>query len=190
MNKKIAIFRYKEMNLKSRNEAKAYAENIPAFLVNRPNKFLKHCLPRMFPAIEKIPKENIVFSNKDNCTVKSTNSDILHDISFVNMKPFCSCKDFCKSHWPCKHLLSIFVEYPNYSWDSLNREYNGQACFNLDMLGDTQILTDCKEEHGLPMQETVQTESVHNIRKQCLTDVNAGNSTDRVCTYYKKTVSD
>ena len=46
--------------------------------------------------------------------------------------PSCSCPDWQKSHWPCKHMLSLFLLFPENGWDSLSKSYTASPYFNLD----------------------------------------------------------
>lgn len=80
---------------------------------------------------------NVEYINQDEIS-KQQSSDSLkftvskYDISYEHQVPFCSCPDFAKSHWPCKHVLAIFNHYPEHGWDTLRKSYTNQPCFNLD----------------------------------------------------------
>lgn len=163
-----STFRYKEKNVKARNEAKTYSKNVPSFLLNKPPKFIKYCLSRMEPRVEKVLKTNICFTNKVNGTVKSVDSNAVYKVSFVNMIPYCSYQDFSQCHWPCKHILAVSSNFLEYNWEQLNKDYTGQACFSLDDV-DT---TDEQAQHEMflkpPMETSAQEKSAKQIRHDCL----------------------
>ena len=47
--------------------------------------------------------------------------------------PSCTCLDFEKHGWICKHFLAVFEHSPNISWESLPVSYKHSPVFNLDM---------------------------------------------------------
>ena len=137
MNAGVACFgRYHHHNVSSLASLRSYAGDIPQFLHNKPPKFIEHCLKRMVPSAH-ISRDNIteiidgVFhvtsaSNVDKTyTVRlaSTNSDTA---------PWCDCNDWARFHLPCKHILSIFHHFSNWSWSALPSEYTSFPHFSLD----------------------------------------------------------
>lgn len=66
-------------------------------------------------------------------------------------QPNCSCGDFQKTHWPCKHMLAIIIYHPTCDWESLPEEYRE----NVDEIFLT--LNFIKEE--TQNQETVEIQS-------------------------------
>ena len=99
--------KYKEQNIFSSNEYRAYNQVIPAFLVNRPKAFVQHCM-------ERIRKSTYATSN--HITVVSSNP-VSHYVMSENIQgkkykielhndtmPSCTCQDFTLHKWPCKHV--------------------------------------------------------------------------------------
>ena len=72
----------------------------------------------------------------------STDSTTIYTVKLDNGNgfPFCGCYDWAKHHYPCKHLLAVIASgnFPNYTWDSLPREYRNSPFINLH---DTQAAT-------------------------------------------------
>lgn len=157
--------------------SKLYAEEVPEFLRNRQKLFVNHCLNRMPPAVSTIEKEYITFNSTDSCSVLSPDSGATYTITFMHMYPKCSCPDFKKKHWPCKHLLGVMSTYPEYSWENLSTSYTGQSCFNLDYGGEEEQLSDVGErshllEHNyfseIRQVKTTDEETCLSARKKCL----------------------
>ena len=124
--------------------SKAYNETVPEFLRNRPKLFVGHCIWRMPPKVGALASED--FLQSDCCTVASADSGEMCTMSFQEMYPNCSCPDFQKKYWPCKHLLGVISFFPNYSWDHLNFMYTDQVCFIID--------------HSVGIDNTVSTENI------------------------------
>ncbi|CAC5367754.1 unnamed protein product [Mytilus coruscus] len=47
-------------------------------------------------------------------------------------RPSCNCMDWGKNHWPCKHMLAVFVSIEGWEWDSLPMSYRDCPQFSLD----------------------------------------------------------
>jgi hypothetical protein len=105
---------------------KKYSKDVPTFLVGKPKRFVLHCLkrlpsPKLIEDVEKVG---------DSFVIKSSSGEI--NVNFTSHLPSCTCEDWKKSHWPCKHLLAIFEKYPEYNWQSLSTEYRALPWFNAD----------------------------------------------------------
>ena len=113
----------------------------------------------MPPKVGALASEDFNFHENDCCTVVSADSGEVYTIKFKEMYPDCSCPDFQKKHWPCKHLLGVISAFPNYSWDHLNSAYTDQACFILDLsVGiDNTVSTE-----NIPIDEDYVRESEHS----------------------------
>jgi len=53
--------------------------------------------------------------------VKSEDGTCVYTINFLI--PNCTCIDYIKFHWPCKHLCAIFLYIPGYSFDDLPENF-------------------------------------------------------------------
>ena len=93
--------------------------------------------------------------------------DELHyEIIYGDNMPSCTCPDYKRYHWPCKHMLAIFHYFPNDGWDSLPEAYKNCAVFNLDSLGTVRTIAQNDPNIALPSPadtETVEELSVPEI---------------------------
>ena len=107
---------------------------IPAFLYNKPKIFVQHCLKRLIP-MEDIERKGDAF-----IVNSGSGSGILHTVSTM---PTCTCKDWDKFHWPCKHLLAVInsPSYPSFTWEGQPETYSNNPVF----LIDTTITSPIKE---------------------------------------------
>ena len=64
--------------------------------------------------------------------------------------PSCECKDWQKSHWPCKHFFAVFDSQEGIGWHSLPKSYQENPLFNLD----PDVLT-LNEATELPIEPTI-----------------------------------
>ena len=54
--------------------------------------------------------------------------------------PCCSCNDWAKSAYPCKHFFAVFKTYPAWSWDALPEAYRSSVFLALDETFDFPII--------------------------------------------------
>jgi hypothetical protein len=88
----------------------------------------------MPPKVEVIDKGQIQINLKPEFVQFSLSSQSgnTYSVDYEHNIPCCSCPDFVKHHWPCKHILAVFEHFPDYGWDALNSIYTSQPCFNID----------------------------------------------------------
>ncbi|XP_053392117.1 uncharacterized protein LOC123539246, partial [Mercenaria mercenaria] len=120
---------YTRNNIVCLSTFKKYSEDVPEFLVNRPKKFVMHCLKRMTPELD---------INADNITpldsgyeVRSPSGQNYHVILSEEI-PSCTCPDWEMFHWPCKHMLAIFKNIEDIDWNTLSVQYRSLPWFNVD----------------------------------------------------------
>ncbi|KAL5015441.1 hypothetical protein ScPMuIL_009711 [Solemya velum] len=118
---------YRRENIKSFEESRNYSPEVPAFLRNRPRKFMRHCLDRLPPNVNEIKKEDIQHCG-EFLKVKSQDSNSVYEIKLQENMPSCSCKDFMVRNWPCKHFLAV---YKLFEFNCLE-SYMGRLLFVLD----------------------------------------------------------
>ncbi|VDI37107.1 Hypothetical predicted protein [Mytilus galloprovincialis] len=123
--------RYKEYNIQSLDNYRKYSNDVPEFLRSRPRKFVDHCLARIPPAATLIPIENMEEVNH-NMLVRSVESDNVYQVRLNDDLPKCSCPDWRKHHWPCKHMLAVMMNMPNKDWNTLPEYYKATPHFNID----------------------------------------------------------
>ena len=116
-------FRYIQKNVKSLNQCKPYSTHRPESLKNRPKKIILHCLDRMPPKVEEITAciKREESGTLQFCINSPTGNDYI--VTYECNIPVCSCPDFEKFHWPCKHILAVFTNFPENGWNSLNKLY-------------------------------------------------------------------
>lgn len=99
-----------------------YSENVPAYLHNRPHGFVKHMLRRLVNAEEYTPTDMEELPVEGVFTVHSERSDDdLYTVDFT--KPSCTCPDFRKHKYPCKHFCVVFKYSDRWGFSSLPQSY-------------------------------------------------------------------
>ncbi|KAH3812446.1 hypothetical protein DPMN_140878 [Dreissena polymorpha] len=48
------------------------------------------------------------------------------------MMPTCTCFDWGKLHWPCKHFLHVIMHDPGHGWDTLAESFKNSPLFTVD----------------------------------------------------------
>lgn len=109
-----------------------YNKELPSFLHNRPRDFVEHVCKRWTSAGD-IPASNVRQTTDVDFTVTSSDSSNVYRVHLgqKNAMPYCECYDWSRSHWPCKHMLSIF-RHTEYSWDNLCPMYRDSPFFGID----------------------------------------------------------
>ena len=93
-------------------------------------------------------------------TVKvANNQKVTHEVFMGNEAtlPQCTCKDFQKTKWPCKHFFGVFKYFPEWNFDSLPVEYTTNPFIMLDERILSPIIassTQSEEDIGLEKQAT------------------------------------
>ena len=117
--------------------------HMPLFLHNRPPKFIKHCLKQLPPEVQ-IPPQDIADVGSGTFAVHSTTEDLSYMVHMASTDtvtaPWCDCVDWSCRHLPCKHLLAVMMQVPQWGWDKLPQEYRSLPVFTLDpdLLEDVQ----------------------------------------------------
>lgn len=163
------------MNVTCLTENRRYHHSVPLFLHNKPRHFVVHCLDRLPPKVSKISSSQIT-STTEGFLVRSTDSGTDYTISIGNDKPSCSCPDWAKFFWPCKHLLAVFSIYPAYGWEFMPNGYTSQPVFNLDT--DFQkpyiMFNDGNDRMDISPDTTVTEKSVRNNCFDILKQITSG----------------
>ncbi|KAH7964381.1 hypothetical protein HPB51_027380 [Rhipicephalus microplus] len=99
-----------------------YSENVPAYLHNRPHGFVKHMLRRLVNAEQYTPTDMEELPLKVCLRIHSERSDDdLYTVDFT--KPSCTCPDFRKHKYPCKHFCVVFKYSDRWGFSSLPQSY-------------------------------------------------------------------
>ena len=144
--------------------------NVPHFLQNRPRPFVSHCVERLPPIVDGIPTENFI---RDGETIRVTSPDSGNEytLKMVREVPSCSCRDWQHTHWPCKHMLAFWINFPKEGWETLSRIYKESPYFNLDI--DVIEKTDTSKSPGASIRTQtaippVSRTSATKARQECL----------------------
>lgn len=131
----LCICRYEELNIHSLSTVHRYDQSVPHFLLNRPKKFVKHCLHRMPPFVE-VDEACIKVVSDGVYTVSSRDSDRTYEVRLHSVadpdSPSCQCEDWRKHPMPCKHMLAVVTHAPNCTWENLPLKYRSFPLFCLD----------------------------------------------------------
>jgi len=163
------VFRYVQLNVLFSDTYRRYTEDLPVFLRNRPRDFVSHVCKRWASAALFKPEHIIETYSGRTFNVKSDDTGNVYCVHFgdVNSMPYCTCEDWIRYHWPCKHMCAVF-QNTQHQWDDICSSYRDSPYFILD--SDVVTL--------LPFQAADQNTNENATRLlQLLTDV-AANAED------------
>ena len=130
------VYSYCDANIRYSNSYRRYNKDIPQFLRNKSPDFVKHCLLKIYLA-ENIDLSRIVNTGGGNFTVVSfsSNSKQRYELCFGNTSsmPKCSCNDWGRTGYLCKHFFAIFKKYPAWTWKDLSKLFTESPFLNLDL---------------------------------------------------------
>ena len=80
------------------------------YLRGRPPALIEHCLNRLQKAKRKFTADSFIMCDDVNGMFTITGESSVHHVDFgmTNDQPSCTCGDWAKSHFPCKHFLHYF----------------------------------------------------------------------------------
>jgi len=96
--------------------------------------------------------------------VQSENGSNVYVVDFT--VPSCTCLDFEKYHWPCKHLCAVFIYVPGYSFNDLSEKFRNNVYISAD---PRYSITSPREELStidLNMQNTTNATATRLILKE------------------------
>jgi len=129
-----AFNKYKVDNSCLDSKYKCYNSEIPHFLHDRPNFFIRHVYERLATARNIYSRDGIIVLNGSENTmfvIKSeTDTNSSYTVNFST--PSCTCYDFLKFRFPCKHLCAIILYVPNFSFNDLPCDYLNSPYLNID----------------------------------------------------------
>ena len=99
--------------------------------MNRPRRFVNHCLRRLPPLCLQL---YVVHIESGNFLVFSEESDISYSVTLFGTtvtSPSCHCPDWRRHHLPCKHILAV-LSIEGFGWLNLPEQYRSFPQFNLD----------------------------------------------------------
>ena len=143
--------KYVGINHKMTDHYSRYTEFTPGYLQDRPLKFIKHMEAGVTKG-EIIPTSDITFISSRKFMVKSQmDSKQAYEIDLE--VPKCSCHDFFRTNWPCKHMHAIFYRYPESGWESLRDDYKNSPFITVDR----EVLKLKSLKQPIPFQPTIST---------------------------------
>ncbi|XP_052272077.1 uncharacterized protein LOC127872742 isoform X2 [Dreissena polymorpha] len=102
---------------------------LPDFLLNKSRTFVNHCLKR----VTNEPVASDVKELQENVpSVTSASSGRQYTVDLQVMMPTCSCFDWGKFHWPCKHILHVIMHDPGHGRDTLAESFKNSPLFTVD----------------------------------------------------------
>ena len=118
--------KYLFQNYKMNPTYRKYRDQIPPYLHGRPPALIEHCLHRQQKAKHKFTANSIISSDDVNglftiCGESGTKHHV--DFGKSSGQPSCTCGDWCKTHFPCKHFFAIFMYKSTWDWNSLPKSY-------------------------------------------------------------------
>jgi len=111
------------------------SDTVPDYLRGRPRAVIKHCLVRKTNS-NKFTAEAIQTTEKPGVfhVVKASGGKHIVDFGTASGEgtPSCSCKDWTRWHIPCKHFFAVFRVKPEWSWNTLPKQYTESAYLSTD----------------------------------------------------------
>ena len=104
---------YCDMNTSYYSQYRSYNKGIPSYLHDRPREFVLHCLERRKIALGS-DLSGITCQRKVLFSVMSFTNNLseCYKVYFGNEHemPKCSCYDWCKTGYLCKHFFAVFLK--------------------------------------------------------------------------------
>ena len=161
----IGNFRYVELNTSFSGGYKRYNETIPKYLQDKPRQFLKHCLERITTAKDIRPEFIKDGEKRGEFVIQSTQTkNTWYNLSFggTDGMPRCSCPDFSRTGFLCKHFFAVFEHRDDWKWDALPKSYRENPYLCLD---DTIVFgTICEETDDPPYLDTHCEKENHSVQ--------------------------
>ena len=125
--------RYLQRNVQLSSAYRRYNAQIPSYLHNRPSHFIKHCLKAKFSSGDLRECDVLcVHTVKGVFSVRSSlQNSRFHEVNLG--EPKCTCEQWGKFHYPCKHFFGVFKFFANeWNFDSLPSQYRNSVFITLD----------------------------------------------------------
>ena len=154
------------MNIRCSNTYRKYNSSIPEFLLNKPRFLVNHCLERLGNASETPASSIKQLDGNGNFRVKSqssgNNSYLLSFGGNDAAMPSCECEDWKRSSLPCKHFLSIFLNFPKWQWDNFPLCYRESPFITLDKSAIAMNVNDAGDLNNAPQDSSDTTDKKIN----------------------------
>lgn len=115
------------MNMKFSSDYRQYTDQVPDFLQSRPRDMVIDCMKRMNLA-DEAQSGDVIHVAERMYNVKGH-----HQLYYsVNLDmPHCTCHDWSKNIYPCKHMFMVF-RFTDESFDTLPTYYLKSPWLSLD----------------------------------------------------------
>lgn len=145
--------KYLFQNYKMSYAYRSYSDDVPKYLHGRPPALIKHCLNRLEKAKRKFTNESFLNCDVEKGKFSLAGESSTHHIDFglSNGQPSCTCGDWSKTHYPCKHFFAVFLYQSGWRWESLPEAYLNSPY----MCSDTHALTEATMENEGIMPDVV-----------------------------------
>ena len=121
------LFSYVTMNQQCSSSYRLYNEAVPLYLRDRPRKFVQACMKRLTSAADV---RQIIREGTDKFVVQSAEAQEGYVVDVAAAT--CSCADYRRRAWPCKHMFAIITKIEGVSWGSLPSWYRDSVMTTLD----------------------------------------------------------
>ncbi|XP_047145632.2 uncharacterized protein LOC124818650 [Hydra vulgaris] len=113
-----------------------YADDIDCWMIDRPWPMVKHCLIKKSLA-ESIDITGIQVKGCGKFSLRyykdNKERNYVIDFGDETEMPSCTCIDWKRSCYPCKHFFVVFKKYPCWNWESISPLYRMSPYLNLDI---------------------------------------------------------
>jgi len=103
--------------------------------------------------------------------VKSESDSSSYIVNF--QLPSCTCLDFKKYHWPCKHVCALFIYVPECSFENLPQTFQN----NVFILSDPRYSITNNSDHEIELIQNSVT-ALNENNENTITSVNPSSSTN------------
>ena len=132
---------------------------------------LKHCLVKKLLA-DNLEKTGITVEGSGKFSLRyckdNTERNYVIDFGDKNKMPSCTCIDWKRSCYPCKHFFIVFKKYSCWNWESISPLYRMSPYLNLDFGFEAKT----KLTNDIPSVSTYPSEISNNEYEASITDQN------------------
>ena len=169
----VFLFSYYELNIKSSQNYRRYNDKVPEYLHNRPKDMVSHSIEKITLA-ENIDATGIIMTGDGKFLVPSemSSQEKRYEVWFGDDKkmPSCTCSNWHRSPYLCKHFFAVFKKFPIWNWNALSPVYRNSPFMTLDyfcneMNSNQGLLTNSSQQQTTTKAEQV-TEGNDDDRQQ------------------------
>ncbi|XP_049815893.1 uncharacterized protein LOC126262984 isoform X2 [Schistocerca nitens] len=153
---------------------KSYNKMIPVFLHRKTPDFTRHVMKRYESVKVDFSAESVTMVTMGLFHVKCAGNKGSHyTVNFK--KPDCSCPDFQKFKYPCKHFCAIF-HFSEWGFHKLNFSYRTSPLICLDETYGFGSRSSCSTETSTETNDLQDTSQSHETNEQHIPETSNGNA--------------